>query len=338
MPFLMNGDGYGVPPHLVDLETNEILYYGSYGWSYWSSVNLFIDHFVLARGENGIDVLDFTTYPFTYETTILAPGSTLFLNWKVKGDNLFVGAAGGASSLYVFDITDPVAPRCVRGIAQLGNSESTKISINGSLLTMVDANGPDYRFDISDPIDPVLTDAPDYPGEVFGDVVLEHSGPDLQVYRTTAPGQWERIGSYWHGAEIITAKRVRNSILVMDAFGITSLVDFCNPTVAGIETDDRIAGRSVPASVGVVAATPNPFNPTTRISFRLGRSQSVRVEVFDVSGQMIAVLFSGEQVAGSHEVEWNGLDTAGRRVASGPYIVRVAGEDSFSARKITLLK
>jgi hypothetical protein len=84
---------------------------------------------------------------------------------------------------------------------------------------------------------------------------------------------------------------------------------------------------------------PNPFNPSTTISFSLPGESAVRLEVYDVSGRLVARLLDGEKRgAGPHDVEWNGRDASGRAAASGIYVYRlVAGKETIS-RKMVLLR
>ncbi len=84
---------------------------------------------------------------------------------------------------------------------------------------------------------------------------------------------------------------------------------------------------------------PNPFNPSTTISFTLPGECAVRLEVYDVSGRLVARLLDGKRLgAGAHNVEWNGRDASGRSAASGIYVYRLtAGRETIS-RKMVLLR
>jgi hypothetical protein len=84
---------------------------------------------------------------------------------------------------------------------------------------------------------------------------------------------------------------------------------------------------------------PNPFNPSTTVSFTLPVESQVRLEIYDVSGRLVARLIDGAKLSGGpHEVEWNGRETSGRTAASGIYIYRlVAGKETLS-RKMVLLR
>ncbi len=83
---------------------------------------------------------------------------------------------------------------------------------------------------------------------------------------------------------------------------------------------------------------PNPANPRTTVSFRLDGPATVRVDVFDVKGNRVARLASGEFAAGAHALAWNGLDDDGRVLPSGNYFLRAACAGQVDVRKITLLK
>lgn len=86
---------------------------------------------------------------------------------------------------------------------------------------------------------------------------------------------------------------------------------------------------------------PNPFNPSTQISYTVPASasgESVRLEVFDVSGRLIHVLVDGVQVSGSHQVMWDGTNRAGRPVASGLYLSRLRVGKHTAVNRMLLMK
>jgi hypothetical protein len=83
---------------------------------------------------------------------------------------------------------------------------------------------------------------------------------------------------------------------------------------------------------------PNPFNPSTRISFFLPEDADVRIEIFDVSGRRIAVPFNGRQEAGRHSIHWNGTNAAGGDVASGVYYCRMSAGKTAITKKLVLMR
>ena len=93
-----------------------------------------------------------------------------------------------------------------------------------------------------------------------------------------------------------------------------------------------------PESFALSQNYPNPFNPVTRIKYRLAEDVPVRLLVYNVRGQQVAVLVECDQPAGYYQIEWRGTDGHGRELASGIYFCRLqAGERVFS-RKMVLLK
>lgn len=83
---------------------------------------------------------------------------------------------------------------------------------------------------------------------------------------------------------------------------------------------------------------PNPFNPSTTISFRIPVDSMVQVEIFNVQGRKIRTLMNEPKQAGEYSLQWNGEDELGRVVSSGLYICRVAADDYTAFGKMTLLK
>ncbi len=63
---------------------------------------------------------------------------------------------------------------------------------------------------------------------------------------------------------------------------------------------------------------PNPFNPTTKINYQLAKTSVVDLDIFNLSGEKVATLVSGEQAAGDYLVEWDAL-----AYASGVYIYKL---------------
>ncbi len=78
---------------------------------------------------------------------------------------------------------------------------------------------------------------------------------------------------------------------------------------------------------------PNPFNPATQISFTLPEGHTVKLSVFDVSGQLIDVIVNDFRDAGTHEVTFDAADLSG-----GLYFYRIQAGPFTHTRKMTLIR
>jgi len=83
---------------------------------------------------------------------------------------------------------------------------------------------------------------------------------------------------------------------------------------------------------------PNPFNPTTEVAFALPKASHVELSVFNVLGQKVTTVVSGEYPAGEHSVTWDGTNSNGGSVSSGVYFYRIQADGFSQTRKMMLLK
>jgi hypothetical protein len=93
-----------------------------------------------------------------------------------------------------------------------------------------------------------------------------------------------------------------------------------------------------PPTEFAVGAYPNPFNPSTTISYELPEGAPVTVVIYDVLGQQVRHLISQFNSAGRYQVQWDARDNQGRGVASGVYIAKINAGTSTLSQKMLLLK
>jgi len=87
-----------------------------------------------------------------------------------------------------------------------------------------------------------------------------------------------------------------------------------------------------------LAAFPNPFNPATRLSYRLPADGNVSIRLFNLLGRKIDDIFQGFQQKGEHTQDWQARDKYGNLVAPGLYIVRLTFEKQARSLKILHVK
>ncbi|NUO82493.1 T9SS type A sorting domain-containing protein, partial [candidate division KSB1 bacterium] len=78
---------------------------------------------------------------------------------------------------------------------------------------------------------------------------------------------------------------------------------------------------------------PNPFNPTTLITFHLPTSALATLKVFDLAGREVATLVHGKMSAGEHQVYFDAS-----ALAAGVYLYRLEAGEQVATRKLVLLK
>lgn len=108
--------------------------------------------------------------------------------------------------------------------------------------------------------------------------------------------------------------------------------------VARIGLPESATADEKPATFEVHGNYPNPFNPTTTISYSLPQAMDVRLTVFNILGQRVATLVDNQQEAGVQNITWDAS-----RVASGTYLYRIVAEGTggqrfVSEKKMVLIK
>lgn len=78
---------------------------------------------------------------------------------------------------------------------------------------------------------------------------------------------------------------------------------------------------------------PNPFNPTTTIKYEIPQSSNVKIEVFDILGRVVKVLFNEQKDAGRYEIKFDASS-----LASGIYYYRIKANDFIQTKKMMLIK
>ncbi len=165
-------------------------------------------------------------------------------------------------------------------------------------------------------------------------IVQHESGIDT-VYadQSTDNSQWVKLGEFhFSGTEndkiiISNTGNDINNYVVADAIRFVGIEE----QVTSIE-DEALVSQFV-----LHPAYPNPFNPSTNISYTLPADGNVKVEVFNINGQLIRTLTDSRQSKGDYQYIWNA-----ENISSGVYFVKIDFQTSSSkyskTQKVTLIK
>ncbi len=112
------------------------------------------------------------------------------------------------------------------------------------------------------------------------------------------------------------------------------LYEVKDPATA-VETETAV---NIPEKFTLQANYPNPFNPQTTIKYSIGKTENVRLSVYDVTGREVSVLVNGQKTAGDYSITWTAKSKNGDILPSGIYyaVLRVGNEQRV--RSMVLMK
>ena len=106
------------------------------------------------------------------------------------------------------------------------------------------------------------------------------------------------------------------------------------PGVSNTQTGTEVEELLLPFSFDLIPAYPNPFNPTTTVTYGLPAAAEVRITATDLLGRQVATLVAGDmKAAGYHTVRFNADG-----LASGTYLIRMEAGDFVATQQVVLLK
>ena len=100
----------------------------------------------------------------------------------------------------------------------------------------------------------------------------------------------------------------------------------------------RVSSEPNATEFRILGNYPNPFNPSTRIVFRLPVQSEVTASVYDLRGHLIQKLLEAPLNSGIHQIQWKGYTDSGEPAPSGTYLVRVRAENQVQSAKMILVR
>jgi hypothetical protein len=178
-------------------------------------------------------------------------------------------------------------------------------------------------------------------GTVYGPVlgpadITLGAGASLNRDRTQIVPASAPAGDYTYNAYV---GAYPSAIWSSDSFAFTKLGSGIQGSGFGewINTGEpfapETAAGATPNEFALEKAHPNPFNPTTAISFQLSADSYVSLRIYDVAGRLVATLADGWRGAGSHELTFEGSG-----LASGIYLVKLEVGGAQAVQKMVLMK
>lgn len=120
-------------------------------------------------------------------------------------------------------------------------------------------------------------------------------------------------------------------------FALSSIKEITFSEIDDVSVEDLVKLSAI-LPISSLRNYPNPFNPSTTISFSTAVKGNVTVEVFNSRGQLVSRLMDKQLPAGDYSLKWDGTDDSSRQAASGIYYYRVSVDESAKSSKMLYLK
>ena len=261
----------------------------------------------------------------------------------LHGHGVSIGSetSGGVDSMYVDSCSFSGTDNGIRIKSYRGNGGNVRHCVYSN-LTMQNVANPiwisGYYPKIaseSDPAQPVTATTPD-----FHDISIIH------VVSTGSPTAGVMVG--------LPELPMKNMLLENDTISASTGLTIRNAAVDTVNTLStatygpgyilQVNGTfsrltsvqqapTLPSKYVLEQNSPNPFNPTTMISYSIPAMSHVTLRVYDILGRLVSTLVNGEQAPGEHVVRFDGTG-----LASGVYFYRLESNGFTQTKKLLLLK
>jgi choice-of-anchor B domain-containing protein len=229
-----------------------------------------------------------------------------------NGNYLYVCDELGTSptpDIVIFNITNPASPVRVGSISD-ATSRVHQLYVVGDLMFVAYYTAGFKVYNITNPAAPVLADSYDT------SILQTESEPAAYA------GAWNAYPFSPSG--IVYVSDHPNGLYLFSVEGHTG-------TVTGV--GDRTA-----SGFTLRQNHPNPFNPSTTITFDLASRARARLAIYDIKGALVRTLIDDTLPSGSHRTTWDGTNDRGGRVSSGVYFYKLQAGGETATRRMVLLK
>jgi protocatechuate 3,4-dioxygenase beta subunit len=134
------------------------------------------------------------------------------------------------------------------------------------------------------------------------------------------------VFGYGSSAQTITFDPIQSNTMIVNM----------NLTSTPLEVTEN--GKPIPSEVTLADNYPNPFNPTTVISFSIPEAQYVKLAIYNLLGQKVQELVNEFLPSGNYSASWDATDASGNNVSSGMYLYRLEAGTTTVVKKMLLMK
>lgn len=125
----------------------------------------------------------------------------------------------------------------------------------------------------------------------------------------------------------------------LQSFDLGGTAQFYGPLTVLVSGNPDDPGIPViPVVTQLMDAYPNPFNPSTTLRYGIKDAGKVRIDVFNVRGQLLRSFENDHATPGYYSLIWDGKDASGNVVGSGMYLYRMTSGKFVSTKKVVMSK
>lgn len=164
------------------------------------------------------------------------------------------------------------------------------------------------------------------------------AGPVMSYYEHTTTNFLRLTDDEW--LNTYQTASARPDFVNLYLAGNTGVTRGDGPTLTSVKNADD-GTKTLPVNYLVVRNYPNPFNPSTIISFTIPYNlsgQKTELAVYNIQGELVKQLVNEVLPSGTYYTEWNGKNSSGNSVASGIYLYRLTSGGGSVSGKMNLIK
>jgi hypothetical protein len=287
----------------------------------------------VVQQENGIWIIDITDL---LHPVLAGHWSSLYPSHDIEVYEEFAFVNCWMGGARIVNVADPANPF---EVGWIDNADCGLALWENWLYTGSEGWPGVYIYYISDPQNPIQCIDIDPPGVVMGKIAGENGYLYVKsYYQSNATTIWVyNVRTSWPPLEV---GHYKNPEWTPGGIGVSGNYAFAAPGghLAVYDCAQALAVKeplkpSLPTHFALLPPTPNPFNPSTVLSYELRVPSPVSLRIYDTAGRLVATLVNGRKEAGTHTATFDGS-----RLASGIYLAKLQAGDFTATQKLVLLK
>ncbi|MBU0742432.1 hypothetical protein KKG45_08545 [bacterium] len=258
-------------------------------------------------------------------------GETLL---DIAGRDSYLYLAYGHNGLRILRVNNPAAPLFLANLDTDGFSQG--VDVQGDLVAVADGATGVRLVHVGNPSSPIELGRYDTKGNAAGlDIQGEHLYVASYPYGLIVLDIKDPTAPAWAGS-FDTAGTAQSVVARQDLIYLVDMED--GLWILDHDEATGVDEGAAPRRPLLLAAHPNPFNPTTRFTFMLHAPGRAELAIYTPDGRRVARPHDATLPAGEHALTWQGTADDGRPLPSGVYLARLMSGGVKDLLKITLVR